>query len=143
MRVNNSSQGSYGQPANISDCEIQKRLARHGDVNMMMKGPGGYKTVDVSDDIRDSIIDFTRNEFVNNFGMSDGEDFWKLVKGYAANVSSEERSDFTHTLSQISTDEVYRLTKLVRQINPGWQAGKAFDRETVSKLIANSMDISV
>jgi hypothetical protein len=142
VRTGAVNQNSNGQTGKIPDEVIQARIARR-DPNMRMKGPDGYKTVEVSDETRGRIVDFTQSEFLKGYGMSDGEDYMALVKSLAASIPSADRGDFLHTLHQINRDETSRLISLVRTLNPTWKHGDTFDRDVVSKMIANSLDVKV
>jgi hypothetical protein len=142
MNTGSIGHGTNGQPGKIPDEVIQARIARR-DPNMRMKGPDGYKTVEVSDETRGRIVDFTQSEFLKGYGMSDGEDYMALVKSLAASIPSADRGDFLHTLHQINRDEASRLVSLVRLLNPTWKHGEPFDRETVRSMIENSIDVRV
>jgi hypothetical protein len=141
MNTGSIGHGTNGQPGKIPDEVIQSRIARR-DPNMLMKREG-YKTVEISAQTRGRITEFTQDEFLSGYGMSDGEDYMALVKSLAASVPSIDRGDFLHTLHNIHHNEVARLKSFVLQLNPSWKYGEPFDREAVRSMIENSIDVRV
>lgn len=109
------------------------------------KNPSDWqRIVDVSDDIRDKITNLARKEFINNYGMSDGEELSALKREYVLSLPENERLSASWTLERIFIDESLRLADIVKSQTPDWQAGQAFDRSILADYISgNNFDIKV
>lgn len=97
-----------------------------------------FKIVKVSDDIREKIVNLARKEFLDNYGRSDGEELSSIMKKYIKSVPASERVNVGWTLNQIYLDEARRLHSAVKEVFPGWQDGKPFDRNAVNDVISRA-----
>lgn len=87
------------------------------------------KIVEVSADIKEKVIQQTRKNFINGFGMIDerSESFNELIKKHAQTLPVDERASAMWTLTQIKTEEAQKLVDIVREHNPIWKHGEPFD----------------
>jgi len=87
------------------------------------------KIVEVSDDIKEKVIEQTRKNFINGFGMVNekSESFNELIKKHAQTLPVDERASTMWTLTQIKTAEAQKLVDIVRENNPIWKHGEPFD----------------
>lgn len=107
------------------------------------RDPSSYKTVPVSDEVRNAIIANARDEFVNGFGMSDGEKGSAIHREYIQSVAPEDRIDVAWTLGQIHLEEARRMASLAKTAFPGWQPGDSFDQGMMRDLITKGgMDVT-
>lgn len=95
------------------------------------------KIVDVPDDIREKLINLAKQEFTENYGMTDGEAQSSLIGKYLASVPESERLSVSWTLQHIFSDESRRLAEYVKENVSGWQYGKPFDRSILADVISN------
>jgi hypothetical protein len=126
--------------------EIDAMLIREGVVLEGMIGTEGSsrKIIDVSDDIRKQILDLSEREFLDNYGMTDGEELSAIIRGHIKSLPPSVRADTAWTLDQIFLEEAYRLHDIAEKAIPGWQSGQAFDRSKMQDLInGNAIDIKV
>jgi len=112
------------------------------------KDPSSWqKIVDVSDDVRAKMIDIARKDFINNYGMSDGEEMNAVIRKYVLSIPENQRPSAAWTLAQINVNESQRLYNIVKEKNPSWQNGEPFDRSILTLtnygLSENSVDIKV
>lgn len=96
-----------------------------------------FKIVPVSDEIRNALINQERKDFLENYGMSNGEELSALMRKYIAGVPENERINVGWTLNQISLNEAQRLTDFAKERIPGWQAGKPFDRSIFADIMSS------
>lgn len=87
------------------------------------------KIVEVSDDIKEKVIQQTRRNFINGFGMvnDESENFNEFIKKHAQTLSVDKRASTMWTLTQIKTGEAQKLVDIVREHNPTWKHGEPFD----------------
>lgn len=71
-----------------------------------------------SDDIKEKIINLARKEFLNNYGMTDGEELSSLTRKYVLSLPEKERSSAAWTLGQMFSNESARLHDVVKSNNP-------------------------
>ena len=133
--------------------ELERRLVASGsvDAGMIIK-PGDTgswkKLVDVSDDIREKIINKTREMVLSqssgrHISAEQADELNALKRQYRLTLPPSERLSATWTLGQISADEERRLVDYIRSQIPGWQSGQRFDTSilTRSNWGLNHMDI--
>jgi len=107
------------------------------------------KTVHVSDEVKNKIIDTVRKQFLRNGngmskpGGSDGNEFGAIMKEYRKSIPPSERLSVTWTLSQIQIEEERRLVAYVKKIDPTWDFGKKFDKNILinSNFGTNTVDV--
>lgn len=131
---------STTQSPKKSDDEINENMVNQFGLKGMSlhyRDDNGQKIIAVSDDIREKMNNLARREFVDNYGMSDGEEKSSLVGKYLASVPENERCYAAWTIDQIYLNEAQRLTDYVKETIPGWQHGKAFDRNILTDVLSN------
>ena len=109
------------------------------------KDPSSWqKIIDVSDDVREKMISIARKDFVNNYGMSDGEEESAAIKKYLWTLPEDKRLSASWTLQQIYRQEAQRLADIVKSKVPGWQYGEPFDRTILTCLPSGSIfDVNI
>lgn len=106
------------------------------------RDPSSYKIVPVSDEVRNALVENARNEFLNGFGMSDGERMSAISREYIQSVPPEDRIDVSWTLGQIHLEEARRLGSLAKSAVPGWKPGDPFDQDMMRDLFTKGgMDV--
>ena len=85
------------------------------------------RLVDVSDDVRNRMIEFVRREFSTQWGMTDGEGCNAIIREYTRGVTPKDRIGTINMLSLIRREEYARLFALAREFNPNWQSGMRID----------------
>jgi hypothetical protein len=103
------------------------------------------RIVDVSDEIRNKVVIHARSEFINNYGMSDGEELSSIIKKYLENVPVSKKVDTAYTLRLIFREESRALTDRVKANNPTWENGQPFDRNILAdeNVRINNFDVKV
>lgn len=98
------------------------------------------KIVEVSDDIKEKVIEQTRKNFINGFGMVNekSESFNELIKKHAQTLPVDERASTMWTLTQIKTAEAQKLVDIVRENNPIWKHGEPFDPNIFDEYFSSS-----
>ncbi|OON98433.1 MAG: hypothetical protein ATN35_05090 [Epulopiscium sp. Nele67-Bin004] len=85
------------------------------------------KIVEVSDDIKTEIADIVRENFINNNGMTNGEDMNAAFEAYRQTLDPDLRLSATYTLSQFQFEISEAYTNEIRSHYPNWQCGDSFD----------------
>lgn len=97
------------------------------------------KTTDVSNEVREKIINTIRKDFINNYGMSDGEKYRAIAVEYIKSRPPEERLAVSWTLDRIFGEEGKRLGEIVREKISSWQPGQPFDRSILADAASGSI----
>ena len=131
---------------------LEKELAARGIIEegmLMRKGDTSWRrTVEVSDNIRQKVIDKMREKVLSqssgrHISAEQADELWAIVKQYRSSIPPSERLAFTYTVENIASAEERRLVDYIRSQVPGWQSGQAFDPRilTGSNWGLNHMDI--
>lgn len=113
-------------------------LIREGDTSWK-------KTVAVSDEIKNKLIETARSQFTTNangmFEARDGDEIGAIMKEYRTNIPPSERLPVTWTLIQIVQQENQRMIDHVKSKIPGWQPGQSFDKSIFDDYVSGGLDI--
>ena len=111
----------------------QKQLGKphinpYGTPGMSLNDAGDYRTmVPVDEGVVQQIKQIALDHMKNGFGVSDGEDVSKVIRGYVSSLAPEQRLSASWTLNEIFHSEAARLGEYVHQHDPSWNWGKPFD----------------
>ena len=111
----------------------QKQLGKphinpYGTPGMSLNDAGDYrKMVPVGEGVVQQIKQIAFDHMKNGFGVSDGEDVSKVIRGYVSSLAPEQRLSASWTLNEIFHSEAARLGEYVHQHDPSWNWGKPFD----------------
>ena len=111
----------------------QKQLGKphinpYGTPGMSLNDAGDYrKMVPVDEGVVQQIKQIAFDHMKNGFGVSDGEDVSKVIRGYVSSLAPEQRLSASWTLNEIFHSEAARLGEYVHQHDPSWNWGKPFD----------------
>ena len=111
----------------------QKQLGKphinpYGTPGMSLNDAGDYrKMVPVDEAVVQQIKQIAFDHMKNGFGVSDGEDVSKVIRGYVSSLAPEQRLSASWTLNEIFHSEAARLGEYVHQHDPSWNWGKPFD----------------
>lgn len=89
--------------------------------------PNWRKQVDVSDDVMAKIENLAKSEFINNKGMTDGEELSRIIRSYILTIPEDDRLSASYTLSKAFQEKSQEYVDKVRENNPGWKHGDPFD----------------
>ena len=129
------------------DAIVRKAQLAHPDgsyglpgMDITNKNPSEYqKIVDVPDDLREKIIGIARKDFINKYGMTDGEELHAEIRKYLWSIPEGQRNSAAYTLSEVFRDESQRLTDIVKSKMPGWKNGEPFDRSILAGYLSGSI----
>ena len=111
----------------------QKQLGKphinpYGTPGMSLNDAGDYrKMVPVDEGVVQQIKQIAFDHMKNGFGVSDGEDVSKVIRGDVSSLAPEQRLSASWTLNEIFHSEAARLGEYVHQHDPSWNWGKPFD----------------
>lgn len=113
-------------------------------MNITGRDPSSNKIVEVSDEIKEKLVNLARSEFLDGYGLSDGEKLSAIVLEYKRSMPEEERINIGWTLQHVYGEEARRIHGLAKENIPGWRSGQPFDRDSMSNLINKaSVDLKV
>ncbi|MEY8427410.1 DUF3879 family protein [Lachnospiraceae bacterium 46-15] len=94
------------------------------------------KIVSVSDEVKAELAEVVKQDFINTNGKSipEGTRRNDVINKYLNTLPSKQRSSASWTLDRMAGDYGSRLEALVKQINPGWKPGDAFDTSILDQL---------
>ena len=112
---------------------------------MDVKGTGGQmhnrekrleKIVSVSDEVKAELAEVVKQDFISTNGKSipEGTRRNDVINQYLNSLPSKQRSSASWTLDHMAGDYAARMEKLVRENNPGWKPGNAFDTGILDQL---------
>lgn len=125
------------------------------------KGTSWQKLATVSEDHRQTMFDMVKKEFIQEKGISNGDNTKRsdVFREYQLSVKKENRLAGTWTLGQYERQYYSAMYAAVKAANPSWKPGQTFDtsvlnnitRESVdntlvqsgNRLVRNSIDVSV
>ena len=148
-KSNKATPEPFGQRRLLTYDEIEERLRpfRLADpihygmpgCDITGKDPSSWqKIVDVSDDIREKMINVARKDFLNNYGLTDGKEMGDIGSKYLLSLPENKRLSAGWTVLEIFRNESQRLTDIVKSKIPGWKNGEPFDRSIFADYLSGS-----
>ena len=108
------------------------------EADRCIKGTNGNwkKIVSVSDEVKADLAEVVKEDFVRTNGKSipEGTRRNAVINKYLNTLPSKQRSSASWTLDRMAGDYGSRLEALVKQNNPGWKPGDAFDTSILDQL---------
>lgn len=108
------------------------------EADRCIKGTNGSwkKIVSVSDEIKDELAEVVKQDFIstNGWGKPEGSKQPDVINKYLNTIPSKQRNSAAWTLQRMAGDYATKLEKLVRENNPGWKPGDAFDTSILDQL---------
>ena len=133
QRVATLTQRQQGQP----------HVNLYGTPGMSLNDAGDYrKIVPVDEGVVQQVKQIAFDHMKNGYGVSDGEDISKVIRGYTMSLAPEKRLSASWTLNEIFHSEATRLGDFVHQKDPRWYCGKPFDNSILDSY-RQGLDIQV
>ena len=108
------------------------------EADRCIKGTNGNwkKIVSVSDEVKAELAEVVKQDFIatNGWGKPDGSKKPDVINKYLNTIPSTQRNSAAWTLQRMAGDYATRMEKLVRENNPGWKPGDAFDTSILDQL---------
>ena len=108
------------------------------EADRCIKGTNGNwkKIVSVSDEVKVNLAEVVKRDFISTNGKSipEGTKRNDVINKYLSTLPSKQRSSASWTLDQMAGDYATRLEKLVKENNPNWKPGDAFDTSILDQL---------
>ncbi len=108
------------------------------EADRCIKGTNGNwkKIVSVSDEIKAELAEVVKQDFIttNGWGKPDGSKKPDVINKYLSTIPSTQRNSAAWTLQRMAGDYATRLEKLVKENNPNWKPGDAFDTSILDQL---------
>ena len=94
------------------------------------------KIVSVLDEVKAELAEVVKQDFISTNGQSipEGTRRNDVINTYLNSLPSKQRSSASWTLQHMAGDYATRMEKLVRENNPGWKPGNAFDTSILDQL---------
>ena len=99
------------------------------------------RIVPVSDEIKNELTALSKKAYIDNNGMSVGEEKAKLINNYLKTVPSKERSATAWTLNQHYMNSSESFRDKIRETNPTWNSGQSFDTSVLDNFPPKHIDI--
>jgi hypothetical protein len=132
----------------------EESIALAVKAGLILEGMGGRdgddsykKIVDVSDSVREKIINHVRQVFIANsngsISASQGDERGAIIKDYLKTLPPSERLSASWTLQQIGREEAERINDYIKSQSPGWSTTQSFNTKilTESNFGLNHMDV--
>lgn len=102
------------------------------------KDPSEYeKMIPVDPEVEQQLKDLVKECFLKRNGMcgtgADADAEANIVKKYIATLPGEQRLAAAYSCQQISLAEARRYSSKIREHNPAWQYGQAFDTNIIKQ----------
>ena len=114
--------------AQFANLPERKHTNPYAEPGMDITGRTDWKKIiPVSDEIREKVLSLTKREFLNNYGMSDGEEYSAMARAYIKGLPPEERAPAGWTIDQLRINKSQEYAAKIREHIPGWNYGDSFD----------------
>ena len=92
-------------------------------------GKDWKKIVSVSDEVKSNLAEVVKQDFISSNGkyIPEGTKRNDVINQYLSTIPSTQRSSASWTLKKMAGDYASRMEALVRENNPNWKPGDAFD----------------
>ena len=114
-----------------------ERANTNGMKGMYIGGGRDWKKIiSVSDDVKQQLEDVVKRDFIatNGKAIPDGSKHNDVIIKYLGTISADKRSSASWTLGRMVGDYASRLEALVKENNPNWKPGDAFDTSILEQL---------
>ena len=120
----------------------------HGIAGMDITGKDPlewHKIVDVSEEGRQSMFDMVKREFIQEFGIQNGDTTQRseVFAAYQRSIPKEDRLTATWTLGQYERQYNKAMYEAVRANNPNWQPGQYFDPSILDSVTRESVEARI
>lgn len=107
-------------------------------LNVTGKDPSEWsKLIPIDDEVAGKIRELVKESFMKRNGMSgtgaDADQEANIIKSYIATLPGEQRLAAIYSCQQIGDTEADRLAAKIREQDPTWQYGQAFDTDILSE----------
>ncbi|MDE5830139.1 MAG: DUF3879 family protein [Clostridia bacterium] len=94
------------------------------------------KIVSVSDEVKADLAEVVKQDFIstNGLGIPEGTRRNDVINKYLSTIAPKNCASVCWTLDNMTGDYATKLTNLVRENNPGWKPGDAFDTSILDQL---------
>ena len=94
------------------------------------------KIVSVSDEVKADIAEVVKQDFIstNGLGIPEGTRRNDVINKYLSTIAPKNCASACWTLDNMAGDYATKLANLVRENNPGWKPGDAFDTSILDQL---------
>ena len=101
-----------------------------------INGKDWKKIVSVSDKVKSDLAEVVKQDFISSNGayIPEGTKRNDVINQYLSTISSKQRNSASWTLSRMAGDYASRMEALVKQNNPNWKPGDAFDSSILDEL---------
>lgn len=94
------------------------------------------KIVSVSDEVKAKLAEVVKQDFIstNGAGIPEGTRRNDVINKYLSTIAPKNCASVCWTLDNMAGDYATKLAKLVKENNPGWKPGDAFDTSILDQL---------
>ncbi len=124
----------------IEDLLTGKRKNSYGVEGMRITGRTDWKKIiDVSDEMKQHILDDVKKEFYKYGGMSGDSNFetdayFDKIHSYIKTLKPNDRSSAAWTLSQLHLDLAHAVNNAVKNKIPGWTSGQPIPSDVLDEI---------
>lgn len=126
----------------IEDLLTGKRKNSYGVEGMRITGRSDWKKIiDVSDEMKQHVLDGVKQEFYKYGGMSgdsksETDAYFDKIHSYIKTVKPSDRSSAAWTLSQLHLDIAHEVNNAVKNKMPGWTSGQPIPSDVLDEIFA-------
>ena len=94
------------------------------------------KIVSVSDEVKADLAEVVKQDFIstNGMGIPEGTKRNDVINKYLSAIAPKDCASVCWTLDNMAGDYATKLANLVKEKNPGWKPGVAFDTRILDQL---------
>lgn len=101
------------------------------------KNPSEYQQIiSISDEGKQSMWNMVKSEFIENYGVHNGDTTKRsdVYLDYYKSISKDDRLKAQYTLQQYERSYYNALYNIVKEANPNWKIGDAFDTSILNNV---------
>lgn len=107
-------------------------------LNITGKSPSEWqKIIPVNNEVTEKLKNLVKEDFVKRNGMcgtgNQADKQASIIKDYISTLPGEQKLAAIYSCEQIAFREAERLSSKIREQNPTWQYGQAFDTDILNK----------
>ncbi len=147
--VGMKNKGNTSNAKAIEDLLSGRRKNSYGVEGMRITGRTDWKkTVDVSDEMKQHVLDNVKKEFYKYGGMSGNNTnetnaYYNKIHSYIKTLNTNERSSATWTLSQLHLDIARAVKNAVKVKMPEWTSGQKIPSDVLDEIFADESITSI